>query len=221
MEFLKAILGEDLFSQVSEKLNAHNGNDANKDAQIKLANLASGEYVGKGKYDALMEQITGKDQEIKSANDLIAELKKSNKGNEDLQSKIGSYEQQVADLQKQLQETRIKSAVKVALMSDHAVDVDYLTYKLNEKLNEKGQTLELDENDSIKGWKDLSEGLKVQFPTMFQSASSGEKKFEEKKLDNGDDRNVMTKESLLKMSYAKRNEFYNENPEAYTEIMNK
>ena len=50
MEFLKEILGEDLFSQVSEKVNAFNGNEANKDKQVKIGNLASGEYVGKGKF---------------------------------------------------------------------------------------------------------------------------------------------------------------------------
>ena len=45
MEFLKAILGEELFSQFAEKLNAYNGDEANKDKQIKLANLGGGEYV--------------------------------------------------------------------------------------------------------------------------------------------------------------------------------
>lgn len=43
MEFLKTVLGEDLYKQVADKLNG------NKD--IKLANLASGEYVSKQKYD--------------------------------------------------------------------------------------------------------------------------------------------------------------------------
>ena len=53
MEFLREILGEELFNQLVEKINTHNGNEANKDKQVKLGNLASGEYVGKGKYDAL------------------------------------------------------------------------------------------------------------------------------------------------------------------------
>ena len=50
MEFLKEILGADLYAQITEKINAHNGNEANKDKQIKIGNLGSGEYVGKGKY---------------------------------------------------------------------------------------------------------------------------------------------------------------------------
>ena len=158
MEFLKAVLGEEFYKQFVEKVNAYNGDEANKDKQIKLGNLASGEYVGKGKFDALQEALNGKDTELTSANDLIAQLKKDTKGNEDLQGKITQYEQQNAQLQAELQETKLKSAIKVALMSEKAIDVDYLTFKLNEKLKEKGETLELDENDNIKGWSDSNCG---------------------------------------------------------------
>ena len=152
MNFLKEILGEELYSQVESKVNEYNGNEANKDKQIKIGNLGTGEYVGKGKYDALQELVNGKETELKSANDLIAELKKGTKGNEELQKKIGDYDVQVAELQSQLQETKIKSALKVALLSEKAVDVDYLTFKLNEKLKEKGEAIEHDENENIKGW---------------------------------------------------------------------
>lgn len=172
MEFLKAVLGEEFYKQFVEKVNAYNGDEANKDKQIKLGNLASGEYVGKGKFDALQEALNGKDTELTSVNDLIAQLKKDTKGNEDLQGKITQYEQQNAQLQAELQETKLKSAIKVALMSEKAIDVDYLTFKLNEKLKEKGETLELDENDNIKGWSDKLSGLKTQFPTMFESGSN-------------------------------------------------
>ena len=172
MEFLKAVLGEEFYKQFVEKVNAYNGDEANKDKQIKLGNLASGEYVGKGKFDALQEALNGKDTELTSANDLIAQLKKDTKGNEDLQGKITQYEQQNAQLQAELQETKLKSAIKVALMSEKAIDVYYLTFKMNEKLKEKGETLELDENDNIKGWSDKLSGLKTQFPTMFESGSN-------------------------------------------------
>lgn len=173
MEFLKAVLGEEFYKQFVEKINAYNGDEANKDKQIKLGNLASGEYVGKGKFDALQEALNGKDTELTSANDLIAQLKKDTKGNEDLQGKITQYEKDNAQLQAELQETKLRSAIKVALLSEKAVDVDYLTFKLNEKLKEKGETLELDENDNIKGWSDKLSDLKTQFPTMFESGTNG------------------------------------------------
>lgn len=171
MEFLKELLGEELYSRIETKINEHNGNEANKDKQIKLGNLGSGEYVGKGKYDALDALLKGKDAEITNANNLIAELKKASKGNEEMQKKFTDYEAENARLQQELQETKIKAAIKVALLSEKAVDVDYLTFKLNEKLKEKGEALELDENENIKGWEDKLSGLKTQFPTMFEKAS--------------------------------------------------
>ena len=205
MEFLKEILGEELFNQVAEKINAHNGNEANRDKQIKIGNLGTGEYVGKGKYDALQELVNGKETELQSANALIAELKKNTKGNEELQGKITGYETQVAELQQQLQENKIKSAIKVALLSEHAVDVDYLTYKLNEKLNEKGETLELDENDNIKGWEERLSGLKTQFPTMFETAGKdGYQVLGDNRLPDGDNDRNTEPQSLaeaLKMQY--------------------
>ena len=36
MEFLKDILGEDLYKQVSDTVNAYNGKPENKDKQVKL-----------------------------------------------------------------------------------------------------------------------------------------------------------------------------------------
>lgn len=182
MEFLKAILGEDLFKQVESKINEHNGNEANKENLIKIANLASGEYVGKGKFDALQEAINGKDAEITNANNLIAELKKASKGNEEMQTKFTQYEQQNAQLQAELNETKIRSAIKVGLLSEHCTDVDYVTYKLMEKLKEKNESLELDENENIKGWNEKLAGLKTQLPTQFASVGSGEKKVEENRL---------------------------------------
>ena len=226
MEFLKEILGDDLFKQIEEKINAHNGNEANKEKQIKLANLESGEYVGKGKYDSELEKLnqllSSKTSELETANKLISDLKKNNKGNEELQGKISGYEGQVEELQKQLQETKIKSALKVALLSEKAMDIDYLTFKVNEKLQEQGKSLELDENDNIKGWDDVISGLKTQFPTQFETGSSGLKGqiIEPNKLQKPDKKDGLTRADLLKKPYAERQQFYNENPEAYKEIMN-
>ena len=76
-------------------------------------------------------------------------------------------------LQAQLQETKIKSAAKVGFLAAKALDIDYLTFKLNEKLKAEGKTLELDENDNIKGWDDIRSDLKTQFPAQFEAAKGG------------------------------------------------
>lgn len=180
MEFLKAILGDALFAQVEKAVNDYNGADANKDKQIKIANLATGEYVGKGKFDALQAQFDGKGKELDSANALIAELKKGTKDNESLQTKISGYEAQVATLQAELLQTKIDNAIKVSLLESKAVDTDYLAFKLKTK----GENIELDEQGKIKGWSDKLAGLKTQFPTMFEGSAG--KKFDPNKLPDDD-----------------------------------
>lgn len=175
MDFLKALFGDKQlsFDELVQAINTHNGDEANAEKQIKIGNLGSGEYVGVGKYNSLNDELTGKQTELDKANELIAELKKGTKGNEDLQGKITGYETQVSDLQKQLAETKVKSAVKIALLSEKADDIDYITYKLNEKLASEGKTLQLDENEKIKGWDDILSGLKTQLPSHFKAKEGG------------------------------------------------
>ncbi len=211
MDFLKAILGEELYKQVTEKINAYNGTSENKEKQIKLANLGEGGYVSKDKYAALEATYNSKLGELDQANTLINDLRKTTKGNEDLQAKITNYDSQVQALQSELVNVKKEAAIKVALLEAKALDVDYLTFKLNEKGN-----IELDENGKIKGWDDKIAGLKTQFPNQFES--SQQKKIEENKLPNNDDSQGITQESFNKMSYAERLKVYNENPEAYAQL---
>lgn len=220
MDFLKSILGDDLFKQVQEKVDAHNSDEANKDKQIKLANLGGGDYVSKDKFSAKELELENKVKELLEANNLIGDLKKGTKDNEALQNKIKDYDLQIATLQAELAETKVKSALKVALIGEKALDVDYLAYKLNEKLAESGEKLELDENDNIKDWKTKIEGLRVQFPTQFETSST--RKVEEHRLDAPDNHSGgYTKSDILKMKYQDRNQFAQENPEAYAQAMGK
>lgn len=218
MDFLKEILGDDLFNQVSEKINAHNGAEENKDKQVKLANLGAGGYVSKEKFGSKEQELLSKGNELAEANKLIEELKKGNKNNETLQQKIKDYETEVETLQAELEQTKIKSALKVALMGEHALDVDYLSYKLHEKLQASGESLEIDDEGNIKGWKEKAEGLKIQFPTQFESSSS--KKIEEHKLEKPDEQaGTITRSDILKMSYQERTSYAEEHPEAYEQAM--
>ena len=225
MEFLKVVLGEELYKQFEEKVNAHNGAEANKENQIKIGNLGTGEYVGKGKFDAELEKlntlIAGKDNELTTANNLIAELKKGTQGNEELQGKITGYESQVADLQAQLAETKLKAALKYALLSEKALDVPYMTFKIEEKFKEQGKNLELDENENIKGWEDVISGLRTQFPTQFENVKGG-KIIEPNPLpkQNNDDSGV-TQEQFNKMGYQSRLKLKQEQPDIYAKMTGK
>jgi hypothetical protein len=215
MEFLKAILGEELYAKLEQAVNAYNGNEANKDKQVKIANLGTGEYVSKGKHASLEAENQTNATKLAEANNLIAQLQKAAKGDENLQGQVTAYQTKVQELEAELEKTKLENAIKVELLSSKALDVDYLTFKLKEK----GDEITLDENGKIKGWDDKLAALKTQFPTQFETSVS--KKVMENKLPNGDGAggDVLTKEALLKKPYAERMKIFNENPEAYNNAM--
>lgn len=173
MDFLKAIFGDKPLTheEFVNAINAHNGNEANKDNLIKLANLSSGEYVSKAKHDALQALLDGKTTELDTANSLIADLKKSAKGDEALQGKVTAYETQVSQLQEQLRKTQIDSEVKIALLAAGANpdDIDYIIFKMNSS----GEALELGEDGKVKGIDEKITAVKTQYPKQFEGTTNG------------------------------------------------
>ena len=131
---------------------------------------------------------------------LIEQLKKDAKNDEALQGKITAYETQVADLQKELDETRLESAIKVALMNAKTDDVGYMAFKLKE-----GGALELDEDGNIKEIDEKISNLKTQFPSHFDSENNpGPREIDPKPLPEGDHNNDVQPKNLadaLRMQY--------------------
>lgn len=124
-----------------------------------------------------------------------------------MNGKITAYEQQVQQLQAQLAEAKTSAAIKLGLISEHAIDTDYLSFKLSEKLRSEGKALELDDSGKIKGWDDLLSGLKTQFPTQF--AAPGKKHYVEKKLPESaetPDDEPKSLEDALKWQYEQKDE---------------
>lgn len=73
MEFLKEILGEELYSQTKEKVDSYN--QEHKDKPVKLANLSEGNYVSKEKFDSKETEITNLKTQIEDANKEIQSYK--------------------------------------------------------------------------------------------------------------------------------------------------
>lgn len=218
MEFLKEILGEELYKQFEQAVNAYNGNEANKDKQIKLANLTEGGYVSKDKYTSLETDLSGKTSELEKANSLIEELKKSTGKDEGLQQKITDYEAEIEKLKKENETLKTDNALKFALAAAGAVDVDYLVFKAKEK----GE-IKLGDDGKIKGEADLISGLKTQLPSMFGASNgnqqqSGNRKILENNLPGGNKDKTVTKEQFLKMGYNERMKLKEENPELFKQL---
>ena len=230
MEFLKAILGEELYNQFISKINEFNGDEANKDKQIKLANLTDGAYVSKDKYTSLETDLSGKDAELIKANKLIEELKKSTGKDEGLQQKITDYESEIETLKQENADLKTENALKFALVAANlhlsqlislvlqSVDVDYLVFKAKEKGEVK-----LGDDGKIKGEDDLISGLKTQHPAMFEASGSnqqqnGNRRILENNLPTGGKDKTVTKEQFLKMGYNERMKLKQENPELFKQL---
>ena len=156
------------------------------------------------RYNKLKGDYDGNAQKLKEANKLIEDLKKNTTDNS---------ESTIEGLQKELEQTKVESAIKVALLDAKAGDIDYLTYKLKEK----GE-LKLDENGEVAGLSDMLGELKTQYPNQFESSTN--QKTDVKKLpdNDGDKGGSMTKEEFDKLSYAKRLELFENNKELYDEM---
>lgn len=224
---LKELLGDDLYKQVQAKIDEKNSTETDKLKHVRYTDLSEGKYVSKEKYDSELDKlntlITGKDTEIGNANKLIEELKKASKGDEGMQQKISTYETENARLQKELEETKVNSAIKVALLEAHAVDTDYMTYKIKTALKEKNEELKLDDEGHIKGWDNMLTDLKTQFPTQFTASSGsddGKRNIIENKLPDPTNKDTgLTREDILKKTYAERAKIAQETPEIYEAAM--
>lgn len=152
---------------------------------------------------------------------LIEQLQKANKGNESLQQAVAGYQQQIANLQAELTQSRLEYALRVQLMSAEAEDVDYLVYKALEAHPEWREHPEnaMDEAGQIKGADDLVAGLKTKHPTQFRGGQPAPK-VEPQPLPKQDERrDGFTRSDILRMSNAERTRLYNDDPESYRAAM--
>ena len=218
MDFLKALFGDKAitYTELEQAINAHNGNEANAANQIKVGNLGGGDYVGKAKYDALQAVLSGKEGELATANNLIADLKKTAKGDEMLQGKVAAYETQVAQLQAKLNETLIDSGLRIAFLEAGGTDIDYLIYKAK-----NGDTKpELGDDQKIRGIEDIVSGLKTSSPAHFKKDSTVNIDAQPLPTSNND-RPGITKEDFAKMGYQSRLKLKQEQPDVYAEMTGK
>ncbi|MEW8955769.1 phage scaffolding protein [Clostridium sp.] len=149
MPKLNEILGE-AYAQIPEDVQ-------NKYKDIDLVDSST--YADKDKFDALNEQL-------KTANTTIEDLKKNNTDNETLQSKIGEYETKVTDYEKQIQNMQFNYAVDGALKSANVRNAKAIKALLNM------ENVKLD-GENILGLTDQLEALKKSDSYLFDTTVTG------------------------------------------------
>lgn len=177
---LEDLLEKELYTQVKEAIDAANAKEPDKLKHIRYADLSEGNYVSREKYSALEADKGSIAEQLKTAQGLITELKKTAAGDENLQGKITEYESTIAVLQKQLEQEKLDSAIKVALLESGCRDVDYITFKLKEK----GE-LSLDDSGKVKGMENKLAALKTQFPGQFETEKKN--RIDENRLPDAND----------------------------------
>lgn len=186
MEFLKEILGEDLFNQVKNKVSSYN-EKVDKDKKISIANVNGGEFIAKAKYDQLKTDLDNTKTSLDTANTTIADLKKNNGDNADLQQKVSDYETKIADLEATGKAEKAKMlkeiAIKDALYAEKAKHPELLISKFDLSkiiLDEKGENVVSGIEEQIKSnketYKDLFGETEQQGGTYRYTPNGGENK---------------------------------------------
>lgn len=145
MDFLKEILGDDLFEKVKSAVSSYN-EKANKDKRVSIANVNSDEYVTKATYEQLKNDLSNTKTSLETANETIKDLKKSNGDNAELQKKISDYEAEKktsdAKHKEETQKLIKEIAIKEALYNEKAKHPELLLghFDLSKiVLDEKGE----------------------------------------------------------------------------------
>lgn len=211
-EILKAKnIGDDVIQSILDDMKA-NGIYLSSEENIDI------------RYGKLKTQHEGVTKERDEARATLEELQKAAKGQENLQQIIKEHEQREEQLQAELQKAKLDAAIKVGLLSEKAVDVDYLAFKLAEKVKGEGEALTLDDNGAIKGWADKVAGLKTQFPNMFESSEGnkdGYKVLDPNSLKKGDGgEKTPTREAFMAMGYEERMALKQKNETLYKQLAN-
>lgn len=159
MEWLKEFLGDELYSQVEAKLK---GND-----KVKLANLASGEYVSKSKFD-------DKEKELATANDTIKQLKETAEKFDG--SNIEKLREELKNTQtKHDAETRqLKEDMKKRDAVDAWLDAHPTKHRALMRSQFDYSKLTVGEDGKISGIEEIGKSLTESYSDMFVSNDEGD-----------------------------------------------
>lgn len=159
MEFLKSIFGDAAltYDQLAEKLKGS--------ADVKLANLASGQYVDKGKFDAAQTELAGVREQLKSANEAIDGFKKLDP--EGLKKAAQEWKDKhaadTAALQEKLKAQAKDAAVRLAVAKENVHD-DALTMAALDL-----SKVTVAEDGTISGLSEQMTALREKKPFLFKT----------------------------------------------------
>lgn len=199
---LKELLGEELYSQVMEKVGDKH----------KIAIVSDGNWIPKDKFDAVNNEKNEYKQQVESLNQKLTELNGKLKDNEEAQQTIEALKQQIEDKEQELAQTRKINAIKFEILKANPRDVaDILPHIDSDVVKiEDGKVLGLEEQI-----KALKESKAYLFNDEEPSGTGGSKG----NAPRSASRNIITKEDFGKMNYLERLKLKQENEELYNQLI--
>ena len=199
---LKELLGEELYSQVMEKVGDKH----------KIAIVSDGNWIPKDKFDAVNNEKNEYKQQVESLNQKLTELDGKLKDNEEAQQTIEALKQQIEDKEQELAQTRKINAIKFEILKANPRDVaDILPHIDSDVVKiEDGKVLGLEEQI-----KALKESKPYLFNDEEPSGTGGSKG----NAPRSASRNIITKEDFGKMNYLERLKLKQENEELYNQLI--
>lgn len=162
IDFLKPVLGDDLFQQVNDKLANATG--------ITLANIADGSYIPKAKYDEERNKAKNLTTQVNTLTTQLNEANQKAGSVDELNAKITQLTQDVTDRDAKLASLSTDYDIKDALRAAKARDVDIVFGLLDRsKITSKDGKL-LGADEQIKAIRDSKGFL---FEDEKQPASRG------------------------------------------------
>lgn len=196
MEFLKDVLGEELYAQVAEKLSK---------SDVKLANLADGGYVNKDKFLAAEKTANELQAQIKERDKQLAALQKSTGDADTLKMQIAELqaanEAAVAEYQEKLSKSQLEAAKKLAIAN--ARPVDETAAKAIEKLIDDEQIKKGD--DGYTGITEQISALQEKSAYFFESVPKPKAGGVNPPTSDDVDESTLTDQQLFDKRMAERN----------------
>lgn len=152
-DFLKPILGDDLFAQVVAKIP--------DDGKIVLVNAADGTHIPKAKFDEVNEAKKGLTAQLTDLTTKLATLQQQAAGQEGLQTTIAALQKQVADKETELKSTAFKSALTDSIRGFNVHDPAVVLPLL------KMDSIKQGEDGTISGLREQMDTMKTSRPYLF------------------------------------------------------
>lgn len=197
---LKEILGEELYSQVTDKL-----------GDKKIAIVSDGNWIPKNKFDDVNTEKNNYKTQVDNLNQELGKLKKQLEDNQGATATIEDLQKQIKEKEEEMIKVRKQNAIKLEVLKANPRDVADILPHL------KDESITINEDGTVTGLKEQLEGLKESKPYLFKEV---EPQGTGGSLGNGGrgTGKVITKEEFEKMSYSEKVELYNKDQELYREL---